>query len=92
MTNPSDHEDLEDYGDPRIVSANAAVPLFLKWTYIILPIWGILTFAYYWNGSRGWLDRGYWEQLQRAANTTYPFQNLDEMKIDQEILKPKKES
>lgn len=85
--NHSNHEELEDYGDPNILSADAKVPMWLKLTYILLPIWGIVSFAIYWNGSRGWLDRGYWEQLQRAANTTYPFENLDETPLGQKNQK-----
>ncbi len=54
-------------------SNDAKVPGWLKLTYIILPIWGIFTFYFYWNGSAGWLDRGYWNKLQQAANTTFPF-------------------
>lgn len=57
-----------------IPSYDAKVPLWLKLTYLILPIWGIFCFYLYWNGSAGWLDRGYWQQLQRAAGTTYPYQ------------------
>jgi len=70
-------EELEEYGDPGIFSADAKVPLWLKITYLLLPIWGIISFFMFWNGSWGWLDRGYWQQLQRAANTTFPY-------IDQE--------
>jgi hypothetical protein len=36
-----------------------------------------VTFFLFWNGSWGWFDPGYWHQLQRAANTTYPFVNED---------------
>lgn len=74
-----DDNHLEFYGDPRIVSADAKVPTWLKITYIILPIWGILTWILYWNGSWGWADPGHWNQLQRAANTTYPFINQTEV-------------
>jgi hypothetical protein len=65
-------DELETYGDEGIASKDAPVPTWLKLTYIILPLWGILAFWIYWNGSSGWLDRGYWQQLQRAANTTMP--------------------
>lgn len=77
MNQAEKHEEAEEYGDPGISSLDAKVPLFLKLTYIILPIWGIIAFMLYWNGSWGWLDRGYWGQLQKAANTTYPFENLE---------------
>lgn len=52
------------------------VPMWLILTYILLPIWGFVTLYYFWNGSQGWFDPGYWQQLERAANTTYPIQNL----------------
>ncbi len=51
-------------------SNDAKVPRWLILTYIVLPIWGIYVWGVYWNGSVGWLDRGYWQQLQEAANTT----------------------
>lgn len=71
--------EIEMYaGDQSIRSADAKVPLWLKLTYIILPIWGVISFSMYWNGSHGWLDRGYWQQLQRAANTTFPYINEDD--------------
>lgn len=59
--------------DPNVVppSLENPVPRWLIVTYIVLPIFGFIIFALYWNGSSGWLDRGYWQQLQRAANTTF---------------------
>jgi hypothetical protein len=77
MTENKDSHEIEEYGDPGIRSLDAKVPTFLKWTYITLPIWGIIAFALYWNGSSGWLDRGYWRQLQNAAKTTFPIVNFD---------------
>jgi hypothetical protein len=74
----NDHDDVHYYGDERIASADAPVPKWLRWTYIILPIWGLFVFFLYWNGSSGWLDRGYWHQLQQAANTTFPIENLNQ--------------
>lgn len=71
-TNDSD-DHLEVYGDTGITSLDAKVPMWLKWTYIILPIWGLLVWHIYWNGSVGFLDRGSWAELQQAANTTFPF-------------------
>jgi hypothetical protein len=68
-------EELELYGDPGIASLDAKVPKFLLWTYLLLPIWGLVTFYFFWNGSIGWFDRGYWRQLQIAANTTFPVEN-----------------
>ena len=50
------------------------IPGLLKVTYVVLLVGGILAFFLYWNGSHGWLDRGYWSQLQKAAGTTYPFE------------------
>jgi hypothetical protein len=67
------HDELEVYGD-GVTSADAKVPRWLKWTYIILPIWGVIVWHIYWNGSVGWLDRGSWAELQEAANTTFPYQ------------------
>ncbi|MDR3625096.1 MAG: hypothetical protein P4L16_08180 [Chlamydiales bacterium] len=47
------------------------IPRFLKWAYILLPIWGLIWFYLFWNGSRGCLDGGCWQKLQEAANTIY---------------------
>lgn len=78
MTNNHDHDELEFYGDPGITSANKPVPSWLKWVYILLPLWGLLWFSLYWDGSYGWLDRGYWHPLQQAANTTFtPFKSKE---------------
>lgn len=78
------HEEIELYGDPRIASYDAKVPLFLWLTYISLPIWGIITLYFFWNGSiGGWLDPGYWKELQIAANTTAPFENQQMVKSNQ---------
>lgn len=68
-----EHSDVEFYGDPGIASADARVPRWLvinNWFWVFL---GLFLFYYFINGSHGWLDRGYWGQLQRAANTTFPF-------------------
>jgi len=77
MSNENPDEHLEYYGDPGIVSKDAPVPRWLKWTYILLPIWGICSWYYYFEGSHGWLDRGYWQQLQRAALTTFPTETIE---------------
>ena len=62
---------VDEYGDHEVQEyANTPVPTFLKWVYVILPIWGALWFYLYWDGSTGWLDRGYWSELEAAANTT----------------------
>lgn len=74
---PSD-EHMEFYtNDPQIASKDASIPRWLILTYLILPIWGVLSFAYFWNGSHGWLDRGYWNQLQKAALTTFPYETIE---------------
>lgn len=70
------HEEPDYYNDPGILSGHAPVPKWLILTYIILPIWGVICLYVYWNGSHGWLDRGYWQQLQRASNTTHPVYNV----------------
>lgn len=79
-------EEIETYGDARIASYDNPVPGWLIATYIIMPIIGLLGFYLYWNGSHGYLDRGYWHQLQQAANTTYPFVNEDDPKLSKEKL------
>jgi len=63
-------------------SKDIAVPRWLILTYIILPIWGVFALVYYINGTTGWLDRGYWQQLQIAANTTFPNVDHDLKKND----------
>jgi len=55
-------------------SEERKIPKFLKVIYLILAVWGIWAFITYWNGSHGFLDRGYWQKLQKAAHTTYPFE------------------
>jgi hypothetical protein len=68
-------EDMELYGDPGIATFDAPIPKFLILIYSILPILGLIALIYFWNGSRGWFDRGYWQELQIAANTTFPIEN-----------------
>lgn len=65
-------DEIEEYGDLYITSKDAKVPLWLKVTYCVLPIWGIICFFLFWNGATGWLDGGSWPRLQKAANTTFP--------------------
>ena len=67
-----DKEEFETYGDTGIVSGDAKFPRWLKFAYVILPIIGIIWLCLFWNGVHGWLDRGYWNQLEKAANTTFP--------------------
>lgn len=78
------NDEVEYYGDPGIASKDAPVPKWLKWVYATLPFWGIVILFLYWNGSQGWLDRGYWFQLQTAANTTYPVVNWTEVESQKE--------
>jgi hypothetical protein len=61
------------YGDEGIESKDAPIPFWLKFNYVFWILWGVVAFYYFWNGSYGWFDRGYWNELQRAANTVYPF-------------------
>lgn len=75
MENEPQHEEIELYGDQSIASGDAPVPRWLKFNYLFWILWGVVWFFLFWNGSWGWLDRGYWQQLQRAAGTVYPFQN-----------------
>jgi len=67
--------ELELYGDPGIATYDAKVPKFLTFSYIFWPVFGIITLYFFWNGSIGWFDRGYWRELQIAANTTFPIEN-----------------
>lgn len=66
----SDHLDVIHYSGGEVAELEGTkVPKFLFFVYLVLPFWGIFWFYMYWNGSNGWLDRGYWSQLQNAANT-----------------------
>lgn len=67
--------EIDVYPGANIVSGNAKIPGWLIFTYTTLPIWGILTLFFFWNGTWGWFDPGYWQQLQKAANTTFPRTN-----------------
>jgi hypothetical protein len=78
--------EIEYYGDTGIESRDAPVPIWLKFNYVFWIIWGIVCFYYFWNGSYGWFDRGYWNELQRAANTVYPFTTTEI--LDQETPPP----
>jgi hypothetical protein len=77
MTDESKHE-IDHYGDPRITSGHAKVPFWLKAVYVVMPIWGVIWLAVAWNGASDILEGGYWQQLQRAANTTYPPRNFND--------------
>ena len=45
-------------------------PFYLKLSYILCISWGIVWMWMFWSGSWGWLDRGSWQGLEKAANTT----------------------
>lgn len=77
MSVESSEDEVLQYGDENIASKNAPVPKWLIWSYIIISIWGIVCWHLYWNGSFGWLDPGYWGELQTVANTTLPTPNYD---------------
>ena len=65
-----EHHHVVHYGRDEVDEYDdVGIPTFLKITYLILPIWGILWFYSFWNGSHGWLDRGYWQELERVAKT-----------------------
>ena len=74
--------DVVFYGDPGIASADAPPPkwlIFSNWFFVFL---GLLWFYLFWNGSIGWFDRGYWNQLQRAANTAYPYTTMQIVEME----------
>ncbi len=72
-----EEEEIELYGEPGIASYNKPVPNWLILTYLTLPVWGIVTFFIFFNGSLGWFDRGSWHALQTAANTNFPIHNAN---------------
>jgi hypothetical protein len=76
----SEHEkdEIEQYGDESIASYHGTVPNWLKYQYVFWLAWGVVWLWLFWNGSWGYFDRGYWQQLQRAANTTFPMINHSE--------------
>lgn len=77
MSSEDKHNETEEYGDPGIASNDAPIPKWLHFNYVLWIIVGLVGFYFFWNGSYGWLDRGYWQQLQRAAGTTIPFENAE---------------
>ncbi len=85
--NPNEHqehdEELEFFtNDPQIASKDAPVPTWLKFFYITLPIWGFISFSLFWNGTHGWVDSGHWNQLQKAALTTFPTETIEGLNKD----------
>ena len=70
MAEESEDMTVDIYGDDEVRElANTKIPKFLWFTYIAVFIWGIMWWMLFWNGSQGWLDRGYWSELEGAANT-----------------------
>lgn len=80
------HPEIEEYGDSAIASKDAPVPRWLIFNYIFWPLWGLVWFYYFWNGSYGWLDRGYWHELQEAAKTTFPVTATKNAQPDEQHL------
>lgn len=74
-----DEDHIDYYGDENISSYHGIVPKWLVIQYIFWIAFGLVWLWLYWNGSWGYLDRGYWQQLQRAANTTFPIINHNEI-------------
>jgi hypothetical protein len=71
MVDEDNHRHIMGYADNEVREyEDTNVPTFLKWVYVILPIWGVIWWWLYWDGSTGALDRGKWQQLERAAQTT----------------------
>lgn len=74
------HQEVEEYGDEGIKSLDSPVPRWLKINYFIWIVFGVIWFYLFWNGSTvSYFDRGYWFELQKAANTTMPFKSVDDM-------------
>jgi len=75
-------EEIEEYGDPGIASADAKPPIWLIASYILLPIWGVAWWYFFWNGNvgNGSLNRDYWGELQHAAKTTWHSTSAEEEK------------
>ncbi|SCA58754.1 Uncharacterized protein AB751O23_AN_00090 [Chlamydiales bacterium SCGC AB-751-O23] len=64
-------DQLDQYSGGEIKEfKDTKVPTFLKITYFTLIAWGLTWFVFYFDGSQGYLDRGYWQELAQAAKTT----------------------
>ena len=63
-----EEDDIELFAD-GISSKDAKISIWLKCLYVILPLWGILWFFLYWNGSTGILERGYWRSKIEKRKT-----------------------
>ncbi|MCB1111587.1 MAG: hypothetical protein H7A37_04050 [Chlamydiales bacterium] len=78
-------DELDIYADGAVTSKDAKVPHWLKWIYILCPIWGVIWLVLFWNGSTdNWFDRGHWGALQKAASTVYPYNEPDRPTPSQE--------
>ena len=67
--------EVEEYSGGEIQEhIGKKTPKFFYFMYVFVFLLGLLWFYLYWNGSHGVLDpEGYWEGLEGAANTRYPF-------------------
>lgn len=62
---------IAEYGDHEIQELeDTTVPFFLKVQYVFITLLVFASLFYFWNGSAGYFDRGYWKELQVAAGTT----------------------
>ena len=78
---------ITNYADKEIFEyEDTKVPTFLKWVYVLIPLWGIFWAYHYWNGSSGILDRGHWQELEKAAKTTIPFEKSNKVSSSVEYL------
>ncbi len=68
----SKEEEIVVFGDNEVTefAHSEPVPLYLKITYVVVVVWGVVWLWQNFDGSGGWIDRGSWHQLQKAANTT----------------------
>jgi len=70
-------KDVDEYaGGDLLEHSKTPIPKWLKWSYWILPVVGLIWLWYFWGGSRGWLDRGHWYGLEEAARTTFPLEEV----------------
>ena len=68
--NRKSNEELDVYAGGEINEIkDTPIPWYIKWLSLILPLWGVIWFFYFNDGSTGWVDRGAWDDLQKAAQT-----------------------
>jgi hypothetical protein len=84
MERDEEQKEIEYFAGGLISSKNEKVPKWLFYLYILSIAWGIVWFFLYWNGSTGWIDRGGWHRLQKAANTVYPIAPFSPSKDSEE--------